>query len=237
MKNLLTDFKGMIRRRNLVPKLIAILLAVLLWAYITSTKMGEVAYRVPIEFAYLPSDLIVTRYSVKTVTLNLTGTKEALKTFNPKNVKVYVNLRKARTGPDQKFALSVNKEEVPEGIRMRLGRKSLLLSIEKRYSRLVRVVPVITGIPKEGFVRGEVTVNPEFVTAIGEESSVRELSALKTESVSIENGSKKIIRDIAVEVPEGSRFFVTPETVSVTVPLAPAGKGAAPDRELKPGRP
>lgn len=219
MKGIFNEIKGLIFSRDLVPKLVAIVLSVILWAYIGSTKIGEVAFRIPLEFKSLPEDLIISNYSIKNVTVKLSGKKEDLNNFNIKNVKAYVNLKKAQPGENLKFPINVSKEDVPEGISMELVRNSVNLNIEKRILSPVRVIPVIAGDLKDGYIMGDVTVTPEYVNVSGPTESIKRIKNLKTKILSIEDATRDVRENVEIDLVDYSGIGVDPSVVNVVVPI------------------
>ncbi len=232
MKRIFLTVREMIVKRALIPKLIAIILAVILWAYIGSTKMGELAFRIPIEFKSLPSDLMVTRANVRDLTINVSGRKESLKNFNVKSIKAFVNLRKAVIGPDQRYPINITREELPEGLHLDMVRKSIILSIEKRQSRAAKIIPVVTGDVPEGYMVGDIATSPEYVSVYGTDENLRSVDSIKTEAISVAGETKRISREVPLDINSGNGLWVTPEAVSVTVQIVPVANLVVAHRDI-----
>lgn len=233
MKGILIEIKRLIFSREIVPKLVAIVLSVILWAYIGSTKIGEVAFRIPVEFKNLSEDMIVTNHSIKHVTIKLSGKKEELNNFNIKNVKAYVNLKKAKPGDNIKFPINVAKEELPEGISIELVRNNLNLTIEKRIFSPVRVIPVIAGELKEGYIMGDVSVTPELVNISGQAEVIRKIKNLKTKLISVEDATRDVAVDAEIDTADYPGITVDPPVVSVIVPIADTPSLRVFDRQIQ----
>ncbi|HON76929.1 MAG TPA: CdaR family protein [Spirochaetota bacterium] len=232
MKGIFNEIKSLIFSRELVPKLVAIILSVILWAYIGSTKIGEVAFRIPVEFKSLSEDLIISNYSIKNVTIKLSGKKEDLNNFNIKNVKAYVSLKKAVPGENQKFPINVAKEDVPEGVNIELIRNNVEISIEKRIVSPVRIIPVIAGELKDGYIMGDVLVSPEYVNISGQADIISKIKNLKTKIVSIEDATRDVEQNVEVDIADYSGVAIDPTVVSVTVPIVDTLRLKVIDRQI-----
>lgn len=177
---LIARLRDIISSRDLIPKLVSIFLAVLLWAYIGSTRLAEYEYRIPVELKNLPATMIVSKMNFSFVTVQFNGKKEDFANFNIKNVKAVVNLENAKEGNDQRFPVTIIRSELPESIRITSSRKYLVLDIERRIYKKVSVEVAFSDNLKEGIVAGVVSVVPPMVTISGKESAVRNISFVTT---------------------------------------------------------
>jgi len=66
------------QNRNLVPKMASILLSVILWAYISSSKSGDVRFKLPVTFEGLEEGYIVSKVSHRFVVVEVKGNKDEL---------------------------------------------------------------------------------------------------------------------------------------------------------------
>ncbi len=219
IRNFWLKVRGFLSRRDLVPKLISLLLAAILWAYIGSTRLTHLDYRIPIEIINQPANLVITNQNLKSVTLQLNGKKDDFNSFALKNVKAVINLEGAREGSDLRFPIDIVKQEVPEGIRLSLSRKYVSLDLEKKSSKRVPVEPVLTEMMRDGIVIGPPSVKPEFVIISGEASRLRLIESVTTETVSIGSETGRIEKDVPVNMKELKGLDIYPVTVRVYVPV------------------
>jgi YbbR domain-containing protein len=92
MKKLFTE--------NLGLKISAVLLSVFLWFFVTSRGQSEITLDIPLEFKNIPADIGLVNTSVKTVSVTVRGHERPMKNLKASDVKVYVDLGKARKGED-----------------------------------------------------------------------------------------------------------------------------------------
>src|SRR6056297_1596746 len=93
MNRIFEEINNIVNSHDLIPKLISLLLAVILWAYIVSTQVGEVKFNIPVEYRNLPKSLIVLEKEPPLISVVFKGKKDLLRNINTKNIKAYVNLK------------------------------------------------------------------------------------------------------------------------------------------------
>ena len=71
-----------LKKRELIPKFIALFLAVILWAYISSTKLGEKSFKLNLDIKNLHKTLVISKFQNKSIRIILNGKKEELKSIN-----------------------------------------------------------------------------------------------------------------------------------------------------------
>lgn len=226
MKQVLSDIKLFLKRladmlssRDLVPKLVSLLLAAMLWAYIGTTKLAEVDYRIPVEIRNAPAGLVITRQNLNSITLHLNGKKEDVANFNIKNVKAVVNLDNAREGENLRFPITLVKQEIPESIRLNISSKYVTFDMGKRITRKVAVEPVLAEHIKDGMVTGQPLVRPEYVIISGEEKTVRLIDSVRTEPVSVGSDTGRVEKEIAIDRSDLRGIELSTGTVRVQVPV------------------
>ncbi len=191
--------RDIISSRDLIPKLVSLFLAVLLWAYIGSTRLVEYEYRIPVEIKNLPSTLIVTKMNLSSVTVRFNGKKEDFANFNLKNVKAVINVENAKEGKNQRFPVAIIRSELPESIRITSSRKYLMLDIERRVYKKVPVEAAFGDNLKEGVVVGTVSIVPQIVTISGKESAVKNISFVTTERISGIRDAGRFEKEISLD--------------------------------------
>jgi YbbR domain-containing protein len=75
---------------------------------------------------------------------------------------------------------------------------SVTLELESIISKMVKVQPIILGVPAEGYLLQEVRIFPEQVKILGTESTLAEINTLSTESVDIGGAKKSFITEVSI---------------------------------------
>jgi hypothetical protein len=113
----------------------------------------------------------------------------------------------------------VTRQQIPDNIDVSLSLSRVSISVEKKAYRHVRVIPRLAGNPRRGYFTGNPKILPEFVTVSGPESFVQAIDSVQTKTISIENESIKVAREVALEKPPGLNVAVEPGEVNVYVPV------------------
>ena len=219
MKSYLEKFLAFSKRKNLVPKLTSIILAVILWAYITNTRSGDLRFNIPVEFRNSDTSLVVSRVSQKSVVVRVSGRKDDLKNVNARNIVLFVDLSKAVPGEYSDYKVEYTRNEVPEGIDIRVIPEEVKVFVEKIAEKTVRVIPKFSGTPAKGFHAGKVRVQPESITLRGAPSQIESVDFIYTSDISIEGAREIIGAEIPVERVNMEGVEYSRSTVFVTIPV------------------
>lgn len=211
MKKLLTE--------NLGLKISAVLISVFLWFFVTSRGQSEITLDVPLEFKNIPADIGIVNTSVKTVSVTVRGHERPMKNLKASDVRVYVDLGKAKKGVD---VFHVNKDDIklPYALSaLNITPSTVKIKLDETASKTVLVKPVLTGESGKGFFVSSVKVEPKSVVIKGLKSEVRKLRIVKTEPLDITDANKTITQELNIDT---GGLNVTPdvETVKVTINIS-----------------
>lgn len=219
MIKFIQNIKNLIINRELVPKFIAILLAVILWAYIGSTKLGEINFNLQIERRNLPRALVISWIKYNDIKITLKGKKEQLKNFNIKNtrIKAFVNLDNPEIGKKHSYPVEIIENSIPENLNLSYSPSRVDIVVEKMSKKLLKVEPLITGNIKKGYVRGKIKINPEYLYIFGPESVLKKIETIKTNPLSITNEISRIDKEIGLDIGKYNNIELSIPRVRVTV--------------------
>ena len=211
MKKLLTE--------NIGLKLSAVLISVFLWFFVTSRGQSEIAFDIPLEFKNIPADTGIVNASVKTVNVTVRGHERPMKNLKVTDVRVYVDLGKAKKGVDVFY---INKDDIklPYALSvMNISPSTVKVKLDETFSRTLPVNPVLTGEPGKGYFVSSIRVEPERVAIKGLKSDVLRLYILKTEPIYIADSISSMTQEVNIDT---SGVNVTPEveTVKVTINIS-----------------
>lgn len=213
-------------KKNLIPKLVSILLAVVLWGYLTSTKSGDIRFKLPLTYRNLDQTLTVSHLSNKYFMVRLKGRKDDLKSINSKNIKVFVDLSTAKVGEYNSFPVRIEKIDIPEELEVDVNPAEIKLYVEKKSYRNVPVVARASGDPEKGFVLGMIKVNPETVRIAGAANLITSIESLKTEYIFVNNKNSTFKTVVKIEKINEEEIDYNLEDVDVTVPIVPVSDTA-----------
>lgn len=170
---------------NLGLKVIAILLSILLWLFATARGQSEISVDIPLELKNIPSGLEVVKQSVKTVSLNVRGQERIMRSIKPKDIRVSIDLSRARKGEDD-YAIGRNNIKLPTAVTVtNITPTHMKVFLEETATRTVEVKPVVVGTPEKGFFVKAIEVEPKTIVIEGKRPDVYKVGTIKTEPVDI----------------------------------------------------
>ena len=98
-------------------KLLSLVFAVALWAFVASEDKGEAVYTVPIDVTGVPAGLEVTALGVETVDVRVQGLRHVLARLQERDLRAEVSLRSARPG-DVVVRIRPDDVVVPRGVQV-----------------------------------------------------------------------------------------------------------------------
>jgi YbbR domain-containing protein len=209
--------------RHLGLKVLAIVLASVLWFTVAGEHVVERSLRVPLAVRNLPQHLEIVGDLPAAVDIRVRGSAAQLSRLDSGGVVAMLDLATARTGA-RLFHLRTDEVQVPYGIEVaQVNPPSLSLSLEKSVRRTVPIVPATDGEPAPGFVVGRMSAEPSTVQIAGPESHVREVSAATTEPIEIDGRTERVRDVVKVGVTDSSVRLVEQDlSATVVIEILPA---------------
>lgn len=184
---------------NLGLKVAAILLSVVLWIFVTSRGQSEISVDVPLEFKNIPSGLELVNHSAKIIGLNIRGHERFIKNIRPSDIRVAVDLSKAKQGEGVYF-ISRDDIKVPGAIAVtNITPSSVKVFTEETISKMARVSPVIIGEPERGYFIKSVEVTPQTITVEGVRSEIIRMKTIRTEPLDVTGIRETITQNLKVD--------------------------------------
>jgi YbbR domain-containing protein len=203
---------------NLGLKIAAVLLAMVLWIFVTSRGQSEMSIDVPLEFKNIPSGFEMVSHSTNTVALSIKGQERLIKNVKPSDVRVFVDLSKAKRGDGTYY---INREDIklPHAITITsVDPASVKVITEETATKTVRVLPVIIGEPGKGFYSKSVESVPQYLVIEGTRSEVFKINTIKTEPLDITGYRESLSQDMKIDLTgKNIRSNVKEVTVKVII--------------------
>ncbi|MCX5717149.1 MAG: CdaR family protein [Nitrospirae bacterium] len=207
------------RRRlleNFGLKVTAVVMAIILWFFVISKGQSEISIDVPMELKNIPQGFESIKQGVKSVNVSLKGQDRILRNMKPSDVRVHVDLSKAKKG---KGIYYINKEDIklPPTINITgITPSSVWIVLEKTIIKTVSVSAIMAGSPKEGFVVSSVEVLPKDVAIEGVRTETGKVKFLSTEPVDISDTDKTFTQTVRIDM-AGRNIRTAIQEVSVKV--------------------
>ncbi|HEX9756787.1 MAG TPA: CdaR family protein [Nitrospiria bacterium] len=124
---------------NLALKILSIVFALLLWAYVRSHENIEMNFVVPLELRNLPSSLVISTDVVKYVDIQIRGKEPYVRDLASEKISVYLDLSKGRKG-ENRFRLSEANATVPSDVKVtKISPKSLTIRLESKTGKKMSI--------------------------------------------------------------------------------------------------
>ena len=206
-------------------KLLALAIAVTLWAVMATRERRVVSARVPIEYVGLSSDLVLADAPRETAEVHLAVARWAVPRFGVDELRVRVNLAGSSEG-ERFVAVSAGDVRKPPGVRIRrVDPAQLRLRLVPAAEATLRVVPVVSGAPAFGHRVASVRVDPIAVLVRGPRSTIEMRESVETTPVDVAGRRNSVTQSVGLAFPD-SVVAVSSGRVQVTVDIQ-AERGSA----------
>ena len=208
--------------RHFWLKLLAVLLALLLWLTVAGEHVVERTLRVPLELRNVPDQLEIVGDPPMTVDVRVRGSSALLARMDPGDLVAIVDLATARPG-SRLFHLRTDEVRRPYGVEVaQITPVTIPLELERSARRSVPVVPAVEGDPAPGYVLGRAMSTPDAVEVVGPESRLRDLTNATTEPISVAGARTNVTDVVTIGVSDSSLRLVEAQTATVNVEVLPA---------------
>jgi YbbR domain-containing protein len=208
--------------RHLGLKLLAIVLAALVWVLVSGEQTVERALRIPLEFTNLPADLELVGGLPNVVDVRVRGSSGALNRIAPGELVAVLDVRSARPG-QRLFHVTGADVRAPFGTSVvQVTPSNLYMMFEHSASKVVPVIPALEGEPADGYVVGAAVAEPATVQVVGPESAVTRLTNATTEPVSVVGATANISESVMIGLPDPAVRLAKPVSAQVKVSVAAA---------------
>ncbi|MFQ5515399.1 MAG: YbbR-like domain-containing protein [Myxococcota bacterium] len=193
--------------RNFLYKVVALLVACVLWSAAQGIRSVDETLDVPIEIENLSEDLVVVSQSVDRVNMRITGSRAAVRRARKDAVRYSISLAGVKPG-EQSFPIAVDSFVSRwRGARVLAhSPSSVTFEIQKVVRKTVPVRVELQGEPAPGHRIAAVKVDPARVELAGARSELRRIREVRTEPVDVSRLSQTIDQDAAL-VPPGEHVW------------------------------
>ena len=208
-----------------VMKVLAFMLALLLWFFVNSDGRNQVVQtshtfsNIPVTWQNLHDDLVITRRPGN-VDVVIRGDTGVLDEITPQDLVIYVDLQGRQAGVHTVQVTGTS----PRGTRITsINPGQVELELDEIISQQMEVEVEITGVPEEGFITGTPEINPHQVFVQGPRQQVQEVARIfgvvdvdglsedvqATASLIVHNFNNRPVTGVSVR----------PDTVDIVVPI------------------
>ena len=212
---------------NLGLKLLAILMAVLVYLNVYTDRPATMMLTFPIQLAELPDSLSLAGPVPAAVQAEIRGTGKQLLRLRLTEPQVRISL--AGVGPGR-FERALAAEDLPlgshEGLQVErlVGPRMIELQLERKSRRRIPVAVAIEGVPAGGMhYGGDVLLDPSIVTVTGPQKTLAQLDSVRLMPVRVD-GRRDTVRVQVGPAALPDWCAMDPPMIRVTVVLKPRGR-------------
>jgi len=172
--------------KNWPFKLLAILLAFILWYFVVGEERAELGLTVPLVLINIPRDLIVVNNVTQGIEIRVNGPRSLVRSLSTENLSKSLDLSNTRPGTVI-FSISSEGIPLPRGVKItRINPTQVTVILQKLLIKKIALHPRITGRPASGYEIEAIHINPEQVEIAGPEDVVDKLEDLFTKAIDIQ---------------------------------------------------
>jgi YbbR domain-containing protein len=170
---------------NLLYKIVALLIACVLWAAAQGVTDVEQSFDIPIQVESVPEDLVVVEESAHEINLRVMGSRAALRQVTKTVPHYLVSFDGVKAG-EARLAVNEDQISLPRGARIAASSPSTLVyALETVTSKVVPVRADLTGDLPAGFKLARVTLEPKEIAISGARSAVRNVREVVTNPIDL----------------------------------------------------
>lgn len=199
--------------KNLSLKVLSLLLAALMWAFIASQERSgatEFRFITPLVFKNIPSSLEVLSSPVQSVSVLVSVRRSLSGSLNPNNFQVAIDLSNQLPGAFE-YTLSernvtYDSERLPPSMSvLRISPSVVPVELEETIRREVPIKPRFSGDLSEGHTIQAIELVPPRVEVIGARSTVESLDAIYTRPLDVQDLDTDVEMLVELELPDSVR--------------------------------
>ena len=204
--------------RNWELKVLALILAVVVWFFVVSADRSQFGFAAPVEYVGLEPGMVLVGTPREAVDVQVEAARWAAARLTPADVRVRVDLTRAREG-DNTLQLSADAVQAPAGVSVvRVSPNWVRVAIATAATRALRVVPQLRGSPPSDVQVGRVVVEPAIVQVKGPRTTIEGRATVETAPVDVTGLRQSVTRTVGLLLPD-SVYPTTQRTVQVTVEI------------------
>lgn len=218
--------------KNLGLKLVSLVLACILWWYVSLPRREQVRERVvtaSLSLVGVPSYLVITTTDIRSsVSVRVRGRKSDLRMLASQSLEASADLSSITRPGEVEITIRAQHINVPEDIEVvSIEPNKVRFRVEQLRQRAVPIRPYLEGTVPAGFLVGQATADPPLALCSGPASQVMKLAEVTTERIIMTGRTGTFVQSVAVISDSPLVRVISPLTTQVTVPVL-AEVGPAP---------
>ncbi|MHB8156880.1 MAG: CdaR family protein [Desulfocucumaceae bacterium] len=207
---------GGIDWRNMSLRIMSVLLALLLWIYVTNEQNPVHNQILSINLVQrgLPQGMVVSGNVPHNVSVRVQGTRGQITALTATDFEALLDLSEVKEG-DQTLTVKINS---PAGVQVtQVTPARVNVAVESIIEQQVQIATALKGSPARGYIALDPVILPSTVTVKGPRSKVALVTQVSV-AADVEGASRQVEKMLPLTIPQ-SGVSVFPQIVKVTVPI------------------
>lgn len=210
--------------KNLGLKLVSLVLACILWWYVSLPRREQVRERsmtASIVFSGMPQDLVITTPDVQSsVSVRVRGRKSDLRLLASQSLEASADLRTVTKPGEVEITIRPQHINVPENVEVvSIDPPKVRFRVEQVKQSAVPIRPYLEGSVPAGYIVGQATADPPLALCSGPASQITKLAEVTTERIIMTGRTGTFVQSVAVISDAPLVRVISPLTTQVTVPV------------------
>ena len=209
--------------RNVGPKVLALLLAGVIWVFASNERREEILERnftIPVALVGVPANMVISSEVEDTIAVRLRGPASQVRELRGENMEVTVDLKDSRSGTVN-IPIAPSSIDIPRNVEVvSMQPARISLQLEQRKQDVVSIRPYLVGSPAAGFVIENIEVRPARALIIGPTSLVEEVTEIPTERIILTGRNMSFRETVSVISDYPLVRVVEPASVDVLVTIS-----------------
>lgn len=210
--------------KNLGLKLVSLLLACILWWYVSGPRREQVRERAmtaSLVFAGMPSDLVITTPDIRSsVSVRVRGRRSDLRLLASQSLEASADLRSVTKPGEVEITIRPQHINVPENVEVvSIDPPKVRFRVEQLRQSAVPIRPYLEGTAPVGYLVGQATADPPLALCSGPASQITKLAEVTTERIIMTGRTATFVQSVAVISDAPLVRVISPLTTQVTVPV------------------
>lgn len=179
-------------------KIVCLMLAIFLYIFHQVSLIEKKVYVVPLEIVQDGNVMLLGDYP-KNVSVIIRAQPDVVNTISASELKASINLNQYAESGTYNVPVSVNIAEkymLYDPFEVRVKPENLLVSVETKLAKYVKINPSVSGDVAEGYMIKDITMNPGSVEIVGPESIVKATKEIQTTGLIVNNAEKNFADEV-----------------------------------------
>lgn len=227
--------------KNLGLKLISLLLAAIVWWYVSVPRREQVRERIvkaSLSLVGVPPTFVITTTDIPdSVSVRVRGRKSDLRALASQSLEASADLSSINQSGEVEITIRAQHINVPDEIEVvSIQPNKVRFRVEQLRQRAVPIRPYLEGTAPVGYIVGQAVADPPLALVSGPASQIMKLSEVTTERIIMTGRTGTFVQNVSIIADSPLVRVVSPLTTQVTVPVL-AEVGPAPPTDTTTGQP